>query len=339
MENLYLFWGFNLFVIAMLVLDLAAFHKEAHRISIRESLTWSGIWIALALVFAAGLWQFHPRGEEGALEFLAGYVIEKCLSVDNLFVFLLVFSSFRLPDKYQHKVLFWGILGAIVMRILFIYAGVELLHKFHWLIYIFGGFLIITGLKMLRNEEEEEKPDLSNHVVVRLSKKLFRITNEYHEDKFFVRIKGLLYATPLFLVLLMIESTDLVFAVDSIPAVLAVSDDFIIIYTSNILAILGLRSLYFALNGIMGYFRFLKFALSMILVFVGTKMVITDFYKVPIWLSLSVIISILALAVIASIIWPGASKDDLPSPPAEDEMLPGTAEAHPEQAEPVQVNR
>jgi tellurite resistance protein TerC len=307
MENLGLFWGFNLFVLALLGLDLIAFHRKSHTVSIRESLLWSLFWIVLAAIFAVGIWKFYPRGEDAAFEFITGYIIEKCLSIDNLFVFLLIFSSFRVPPQFQHRVLFWGILGAIVLRIIFIYAGVELLHNFHWLIYLFGGFLIFTGLKMLKQEEDKE-PDLNKHVVVRLTQRAIRVTKEYVGEKFFVRKDGLLYATPLFVVLLLIESSDVIFAVDSIPAVLAVTDDFIIVYTSNIFAIMGLRSLYFALSGIMGYFRFLKYALSVILVFVGTKMVIVDVYEVPIFVSLSVIIGMLAVAILASILFPSKAE-------------------------------
>lgn len=239
-------------------------------------------------------------GKVKALEFFTGYVLEKSLSVDNIFVFILVFSFFKVPPSYQHKVLFWGILGALVMRVILIFSGVALLTKFHWLIYIFGAFLIFTGVKMLMQKDSHVEPD--KNILVRLFKKFYPVTNEYHGDKFFVRINAKKYATPMFVVLLVIEFTDLVFAVDSIPAILAITNDTFIVYTSNVFAILGLRSLYFALAGVMKYFRFLKIGLSIILVFVGVKMMIVDFYKFPISISLGIIVSILAISVIASLI-------------------------------------
>jgi tellurite resistance protein TerC len=232
------------------------------------------------------------------LSFSPGYLIEKSLSVDNIFVIILIFSYFNVPTAYQHKVLFWGILGALVMRVCFILAGVELIHKFHWLIYIFGGFLIYTGIRILT--QGDLKLDPEKNPVVKFVRKLFRVTPDFVEDKFFVRRDNLLWATPLFVVVVMIEATDLIFAVDSIPAILAISEDSFIVYTSNVFAILGLRSLYFALAGIEKYFVYLKYGLSAILIFVGTKMCIVDFYKVPIEISLAFIILTLSLAVLAS---------------------------------------
>lgn len=294
----YLWIGFNIFVLIMLALDLGVFHRKSHEVNIKEALIWSFVWISLALIFNYGVYLY--MGKVKALEFFTGYVLEKSLSVDNIFVFILVFSFFKVPPSYQHKVLFWGILGALVMRVILIFSGVALLTKFHWLIYIFGAFLIFTGVKMLMQKDSHVEPD--KNILVRLFKKFYPVTNEYHGDKFFVRINAKKYATPMFVVLLVIEFTDLVFAVDSIPAILAITNDTFIVYTSNVFAILGLRSLYFALAGVMKYFRFLKIGLSIILVFVGVKMMIVDFYKFPISISLGIIVSILAISVIASLI-------------------------------------
>jgi len=294
----YLWIGFNIFVLIMLALDLGVFHRKSHEVNIKEALIWSFVWISLALIFNYGVYLY--MGKVKALEFFTGYVLEKSLSVDNIFVFILVFSFFKVPPSYQHKVLFWGILGALVMRVILIFSGVALLTKFHWLIYIFGAFLIFTGVKMLMQKDSHVEPD--KNILVRLFKKFYPVTNEYHGDKFFVKINAKKYATPMFVVLLVIEFTDLVFAVDSIPAILAITNDTFIVYTSNVFAILGLRSLYFALAGVMNYFRFLKIGLSIILVFVGVKMMIVDFYKFPISISLGIIVSILAISVIASLI-------------------------------------
>ncbi|MFA5012560.1 MAG: TerC family protein [Ignavibacteria bacterium] len=294
----YLWIGFNLFVLIMLALDLGVFHRKSHEVNIKEALIWSFVWISLALIFNYGVYEY--MGKVKALEFFTGYVLEKSLSVDNIFVFILVFSFFKVPPKYQHKILFWGILGALIMRVILIFSGVALLAKFHWLVYLFGAFLIFTGVKMLFQKDTHIEPD--KNILVRLFKKLYPVTNDYHGDKFFVKIDAKKYATPMFVVLLVIEFTDLVFAVDSIPAILAITNDTFIVYTSNVFAILGLRSLYFALAGVMKYFRFLKIGLSVILVFVGIKMMIVDFYKFPISLSLGIIIAILAISVLASLI-------------------------------------
>ena len=299
-DSTYLWIGFNVFVLIMLALDLGVFHRKSHEVNIKEALIWSFVWIALAMAFNYGI--YHLMGKVKALEFFTGYVLEKSLSVDNIFVFILVFSFFKVPSLYQHKILFWGVFGALIMRIILIFSGVALLTKFHWLIYVFGAFLIFTGIKMLVQKDGHAEPD--KNILVRLFKKIYPVTNEYHSDKFFVKLDGRKFATPMFVVLLVIEFTDLVFAVDSIPAILAITNDTFIVYTSNVFAILGLRSLYFALSGVMKYFRFLKIGLSVILVFVGVKMMIVDFYKFPIVLSLSVIIGILAVSVIASLIKP-----------------------------------
>jgi tellurite resistance protein TerC len=295
--SLWLWAGFNLFILAMLALDLGVFHRKAHEVSIREATVWSVVWVTLALVFNAGLWFF--RGSEPAIQFLTGYLIEKSLSVDNIFVIALIFSYFAVPSIYQHRVLFWGILGALVMRAAFILAGAALLAKFHWVIYVFGAFLILTGIKMALYRNQEMDP--GTNPVLKLVRRLIPVTHEYRENHFFVREKGVLMATPLFLVLVLVETTDLIFAVDSIPAIFAVTNDPFIVYTSNVFAILGLRSLYFVLAGVIQKFVYLKLGLAGVLVFVGAKMALVDVYKIPSAVSLGVIAAILALSVIASL--------------------------------------
>ncbi|MCB0493161.1 MAG: TerC family protein [Cyclobacteriaceae bacterium] len=300
MEQSYIWWiGFNVFVLIMLALDLGVFHRKSKEISVKEAFLWTGFWILLAFVF--NIIVYYTLGTEKAFEFFTGYLIEKSLSVDNIFVIILIFSYFQVPAAHQHKVLFWGILGALVMRGAFIFAGVELIARFHWLIYIFGGFLIYTGIKILSSGDMKIDPD--KNPVIKLARKFFSITDKFHGDQFFVIREGKKWATPLFLVLVLIESTDLIFAVDSIPAILAVSDDTFIVYTSNVFAILGLRSLYFALAGIEKYFKYLKYGVSAILVFVGIKMAIIDFYKIPIEISLAFIFIALSLATLASMIF------------------------------------
>ncbi|HSK76014.1 MAG TPA: TerC family protein [Thermoanaerobaculia bacterium] len=296
--SLWLWAGFNLFILAMLALDLGVFHRKSHVVSIREATTWSLVWIALAMVFNAGLWHF--RGSEPAIQLFTGYLIEKSLSVDNIFVIALLFSYFAVPPAYQHRVLFWGILGALVMRAAFIFAGAALLAKFHWIIYLFGAFLILTGLKMAIFRDAEIHPE--NNPLLKLVRRLIPVTNEYRKDHFFVREGGRLLATPLFLVLVLVESTDLVFAVDSIPAIFAVTNDPFLVYTSNVFAILGLRSLYFVLAGVMSKFVYLKLGLSGVLVFVGVKMTLIDLYKIPSPVSLGVIAAILTASVVASLV-------------------------------------
>ncbi len=295
--SLWLWVGFNVFVLALLALDLGVFHRNAHEVSLREASVWSVVWVSLALLFNAGIWYF--QGSQPALEFFTGYLIEKSLSVDNIFVFALIFSYFHVPAKYQHRVLFWGILGALVLRAFFIVVGAALLAKFHWIIYIFGAFLILTGLKMALFRGTELDP--SKNPVLRLVRRIFPVTDDYRGEKFFVREKGKLFATPLFLVLALVESTDVVFAVDSIPAIFAVTRDPFLVYTSNVFAILGLRSLYFLLAGVMGKFSYLKLGLAIVLIFVGVKMTIASWIKIPIALSLGVIGGVILLSILASL--------------------------------------
>jgi tellurite resistance protein TerC len=296
----------------MLILDLGVFHRKAHVVKIREALLWSAIWIALALIFNLGI--YFWRGEEAALEFLTGYLIEKSLSVDNIFVFVMVFSYFRVPALYQHKVLFWGILGALIMRAIFIFAGISLIQHFHWVIYIFGSLLILTGVKMAVQKDKEIHPE--KNPVLKLFRKFMPVIHRYEGDKFFVKQNNRLFATPLFIVLLVVETTDLIFAVDSIPAILAVTLDSFIVYTSNVFAILGLRALYFALAGIMNLFRYLNYGLSAILIFVGAKMLVADFYKLPIGIALGVVAGILIISIVASLLWPRKEEMVASSTPA-----------------------
>ncbi len=310
-HSLYAWVGFNLFVIAMLALDLGVFNRKAHEVRIREALYMSAFWIALALLFNAGIyWQL---GADPALKFLTGYLVEKSLSVDNLFVFLLIFSNFKVEPRYQHKILFWGILGALVMRAIFIAAGVVLLNKFHWVIYVFGAFLVYTGFKLLAHKERELHP--SENPVLKLFQRFMPFTTEYHSDHFFVQQAGKWLATPMFVVLLVVETTDVVFAVDSIPAVLAITTDPFIVYTSNVFAILGLRALYFALAGMLRMFHYLTYGLCAILVFIGSKMLISHYYKISSLLALSVIAGILALSVVFSLM--KETPPDVPEPPAQ----------------------
>ncbi len=296
--SLWLWAGFNLFVLAMLAVDLGVFHRQAHAISLREAGIWSAVWIALALVFNLGVWKF--LGPQPGVEFLTGYLIEKSLSIDNIFVIALLFTYFKVPDKYQHRVLFWGILGALAMRAGFILGGAALLERFHWLIYLFGAFLVLTGVKMAFAPEQGVEPE--KNPLVRLVRRLMPVTADFRGPAFFVREGGRRAATPLFLVLVMVEFTDLVFAVDSIPAIFAVTRDPFLVYTSNVFAILGLRSLYFLLAGVMHKFEYLKLGLAAILVFVGAKMALVDWVKVPAGISLAVIAAILGLAVAASLL-------------------------------------
>lgn len=305
--TIWLWIGFNLFVLLMLALDLGVFHRKAHVVSIREATIWSVVWIALAMVFNLGVYLFwdqvSPTSEytnsEASLAFFTGYLIEKSLSVDNIFVFVLIFTFFAVPAAYQHRVLFWGILGALLMRGTLIAVGATLLKEFHWIIYVFGAFLIFTGIRMAMHRNEEMHPE--QNPLIKFVRRIMPVTDNYQDDKFFIRRAGKLIATPLFLVLLLVESTDLVFAVDSIPAIFAVTNDPFIVYTSNVFAILGLRSLYFLLAGVVDKFYYLKLGLSVVLVFVGIKMVMVDLYKIPVGLSLGVIASILAISVIASL--------------------------------------
>ena len=300
-DTTWLWIGFNAFVLFMLALDLGVFHRKAHIVSLKESLSWTAVWVVMAMIFNFGIW--HYMGGDKALEFFTGYVIEKSLSVDNVFVFALLFSYFAVPQLYQHKVLFWGILGALIMRAAMIALGAKLISEFAWVIYIFGAFLILTGIKMIVKREEEIHPE--KNPVVRLFKRLMPVTPAFRGDKFFVRENGVRMATPLFVVLLLVEFTDLIFAVDSIPAIFAVTKDPFIVYTSNVFAILGLRSLYFALAGVMDKFHYLKIGLGVVLSFVGVKMLLGHTpWKIDTLVSLGVIIGILTISVIASLLRP-----------------------------------
>jgi tellurite resistance protein TerC len=281
----------------MLILDLGVFHRKTHEVSMKEALTWTFVWIFLALVFNAVI--YYWRGKQQALEFFTGYLVEKALSVDNIFVFIMIFTYFQIPSKYQHKVLFWGIIGALIMRVIFIFAGVALIEKFHITIYVFGALLIYTGYKMFNHNNAKIHPE--KNPVIKFFKKFTPVTHQLHEDKFFIKLDGKRFATPLFLVLILIESTDLIFAVDSIPAILAITQDQFIVYTSNVFAILGLRSLYFALAGVVHRFWLLSYGLAIVLVFVGIKMLLIDVYKIPIEWSLLFIAFIITASVVASL--------------------------------------
>ncbi|HUR72315.1 MAG TPA: TerC family protein [Candidatus Limnocylindrales bacterium] len=296
-DRLILWIAFNVFVLGMLAIDLGIFHRKAHAVSLKEAGLWSGIWIGLALIFNVGV--YYLWGQEKALEFLTGYVIEKSLSVDNLFVFLMVFQYFNTPAQYQHRILFWGIVGALVLRAIFIITGAALLSNFHWMIYVFGGFLVVTGIKMFLQGDEKIEPE--KNPVVRLFQRMIPVTHEYHGQNFFILKGGKRHATLMMVVLIVVETTDVIFAVDSIPAIFAITTDPFIVYTSNVFAILGLRALYFMLAGIMELFVYLKVGLSFVLVFVGVKMLLVDIYKIPIGASLGVIGGILLLSILASL--------------------------------------
>ncbi|ATC63862.1 hypothetical protein CMV30_07830 [Nibricoccus aquaticus] len=309
--------AFMLFIVAMLALDLGVFHKNSHEIKTKEALIWCAVWFTLAMAFNAII--YFWRGPQPAMEFFTGYLIEICLSVDNVFVFILIFTFFKVPKIHQHRVLFWGIIGAVVMRALFIAGGIALLSTLDWVLYVFGAFLIFTGIKMALPKSEEADPE--KNIAVRLVRKFFPVTPTFVGGKFFTTINGRRYATPLFIVLIAIETTDVIFAVDSIPAILGITKDGFIVFTSNIFAILGLRSLYFALSGSMQLFRFLGLGLALILIFIGVKMVLTwdllGGHHVPIGLSLGVIGGIIAVSVIASLVF----KEKKPDHPAN---LPGS---------------
>jgi tellurite resistance protein TerC len=298
MDTPVVFWIiFNAFVLVMLALDLGVFHRKSHDVNIKEALTWTFVWVFLALVFNAII--YYWRGRQQALEFFTGYLVEKALSVDNIFVFIMIFTYFQIPTKYQHKVLFWGIIGALIMRVIFIFAGVALLEKFHFTIYLFGALLIFTGYKMFNHSNSKIDPE--KNPVLRFFKRFMPVSPILHEDRFFVKIDGRRFATPLFLVLILIETTDLIFAVDSIPAILAITQDHFIVYTSNVFAILGLRSLYFALAGVVHRFWLLSYGLAVVLIFVGIKMMLIDFYKIPIEWSLLFIVLIITCSILLSL--------------------------------------
>jgi tellurite resistance protein TerC len=313
MDQLWLWIGFNVFVLAMLAVDLFIFHKEAHEVQAREAATWSLVWIALALLFGAGVYRF--LGRDAGLEYFTAYLIEKALSVDNIFVFVLIFGLFRVPARYQHRVLFWGILGALLMRGAMIAAGAYLIQQFHWIIYVFGAFLVFTGVRMAAATGHF---DPESSLAMRLIRRLVPITRVYHGQQFFVREQAgpasRLVATPLFVVLMLVETTDLIFAVDSIPAIFAITQKPFVVYSSNVFAILGLRALYFLLADVIHRFHYLKVGLTAVLVFVGVKMLATDLYPIPIGVSLGIIVLVLGLATAASWWWPRTPHPEKPEP-------------------------
>ena len=289
----------------MLALDLGVFNRRSHEVSVKEALVWCGVWFALAMGF--NLLVSVKMGPQPALEFFTGYIVELCLSVDNVFVFIVIFQYFRVEPRYQHRVLFWGILGAVLMRAVFIFAGISLINAFHWVIYLFGAFLVYTGVKLAMPKKEDGFAPEKNPLI-KLARRLLPVTPHFEGGNFFVRPHGRLHATPLFIVLLVIETSDVMFALDSIPAVIAITRNEFVVFTSNIFAILGLRSLYFAVSGIMQLFRYLNLGLAVILIFIGLKMLVSHWIDIPIKLSLGIIGSVLAISVIASVMIPGAEK-------------------------------
>ncbi|MBF8297969.1 MAG: Integral rane protein TerC, tellurite resistance protein TerC [candidate division NC10 bacterium] len=331
MEQWWMWAVFGVVVMTTLMIDLLVFHRKPHAMSLREASAWTGVWVSLAALFAVAV--FATKGSAKGLEFVTGYIIEWSLSVDNLFVFLVIFSYFAVPLAFQHRVLFWGIMGAVIMRGIFIAAGVGLLAWFHWMIYVFGAFLVFTGIKILRQGEMQVDP--KKNPILRFFTRIMPVDPSYDEQKFFVRREGRLVATALVPVLIVVETTDVMFATDSVPAILAITRDPFIVYTSNVFAILGLRAMFFLLAGIMGLFRYLKVGLCIVLMFVGAKMLISDFYKIPIGISLAMVVAILASSVLASIIFPpaeenaaGRSEENLAAPPG---GQPGEADTRKEQ--------
>ena len=314
MDHLWVWIAFHAFVFAMLAIDLGVFHRHAHVVTMREAAGWSITWVVLSLSFNYGVYSF--MGPQAGLEFLTGYLIEKALSVDNIFVFVLIFSYFGVPPRYQHRILFWGILGALLLRGAMIFAGAYLIRQFHWVTYGFGAFLVFTGVRMAFHDEHDIEPE--SNPVIRLVRSLMPVTNRYHGQRFFTREpigpggarRGV--ATPLFVVLVLVETTDIVFAVDSIPAIFAVTTNPFLVYTSNICAILGLRAMYFLLAGVIQQFHYLQLGLSAVLSFVGVKMLIADWYKVPIGVSLAIIAAVLAVAVVASWLFPKEAGEHAP---------------------------
>ncbi len=293
------FWAvFLLFIAGMLALDLGVFNRTPHAVTIKEAAIWSGVWVSLALLFNLGIYLY--AGSEPALQFTTGYLVEKSLAVDNIFVFVLIFTAFAVPQVYQHRVLFWGIIGALVLRGGLILSGSYLVKNFHWVLYVFGAFLLFTGIKLFR-ERNEHEADMSESLAVRLLRRIMPVTNEYEGHRFLLRDAGTWVATPLFVVMAVVIVTDIVFAVDSIPAIFAISQDPFIVFTSNVFAVLGLRSMYFLLADIIRRFFYLRHGLSVILVFIGVKMLLIDIYKIPIAVSLGVIVAIFAIAIAASI--------------------------------------
>jgi len=301
--------GFLVFVLAMLAVDLGVFHRSAHEVRVKEAAAWSAVWVALAIAFNVGVYTWF--GPERGLEFAAGYLIEKALAVDNIFVFVVIFSAFSVPARYQHRVLFWGVIGALAMRAAFIFAGAAFLARFHWGIYVFGAILAVTGLRLLVQRHEDMHPE--RNPLLKAFQRVIPATHHIDSDRFFVVREGRRFATPLLLALLAVEITDVIFAVDSIPAIFAVTSDPFIVFTSNIFAILGLRSMYFLLAGIIDRFVYLKTGLSFVLIFVGAKMLLMDVYKIPIGVSLVTIAAILAISIVASLL----------RPPAHDAVTPG----------------
>ncbi|MCS6862000.1 MAG: TerC family protein [Abditibacteriales bacterium] len=309
MGNTTLLWvGFGLFVLTVLATDLGILNRQARHVNLREAATWTAIWVSLALIFNVAV--YFLRGRVAALEFFTGYLIEWSLSMDNVFVFALLFAYFAVPRRYQRRVLFWGILGAVVMRLTFILIGVALLKKFHWVIYIFGAIVFLAGVKMFRHGTEDIHPE--RNPVLNLARRFLRITPTFEKERFFVRHNGALFATPLLLVLLVVEATDVVFAVDSIPAIFAITRDPFIVFTSNVFAILGLRALYFLLAGVIGMFRYLDEGLALVLCFIGVKMLLSDTYHISVGWSLGVVVMILTVAIIVSLV---AAKSEKPSHP------------------------
>ena len=317
MDQIWLWIGFNVFVLAMLAVDLFVFHREAHEVRLREAAAWSALWVGLASAFGIGIWMY--MGPAAGTAFFTGYLIEKALSVDNIFVFVLIFSYFQVPPRYQHRVLFWGILGALLMRGAMIGAGAYLVSRFHWILYVFGAFLVFTGVRMAT--QSEHQIEVASNPVLRLMRRIVPVTDGYRGQKFFVREEteaGALrrLATPLFVVLVLVETTDLIFAVDSIPAIFAITLDPFLVYTSNIFAILGLRALYFLLAGVVHRFHYLKLGLSAVLVFVGAKMLLADVYPIPVGLSLGVVALLLTASIAASLLWPKKALAHDPAPHA-----------------------
>ena len=297
LETIVWWGGFSLLIAVMLAFDLFVLNRKTHKVGVREALVWSAIWIGLALAFGGGI--FALQGSDKGVEFLTGYVIEKSLSVDNIFVFLVIFQYFAVPAHLQPKILHWGIVGALIMRLIFIVIGAALLDAFHWMIFVFGGLLLLTALRLATQKEHEVHPE--RNPLIRLLRRFVPVTSEYQRENFFVRIDGRLMVTPLFVVLLMVESTDVIFAVDSIPAIFAVTRDPFIVFTSNAFAILGLRALYFALAGVVDYFTYLRQGIVAVLAFVGVKMIMSEFYKIPTPISLAVILAILLIAIAVSL--------------------------------------
>jgi len=339
MDQLWLWGAFNAFVLAMLALDLFVFHREAHEVTSAEAAAWSVLWVALALTFGAGVYAF--AGRDAGLEYFTGYVIEKALSVDNIFVFVLIFGHFRVPPQYQHRVLFWGILGALVMRGGMIAGGAYLIQQFHWIIYVFGAFLVFTGIRMATRMEHDIEPESSP--AIRIVRRLLPVTAHYHGQHFFVRElvggRQRLVATPLFVVLTLVETTDLIFAVDSIPAIFAITQNTFIVYSSNVFAILGLRALYFLLADVIRRFHHLKLGLSVVLVFVGAKMLAADVYEIPTGVSLGVILLVLTTSIATSWLWPQRVLPRAAAGPTSADPPDGEKLAEPSEAPPQTVER